>query len=271
MRILADYGIGIEVGTEYDEGMNDVPVLSGFYALVLVDLQEIERNRTGKLLLEMIAAQVKLGREITIGEQRNAGNKIARINRAAICVRPPQPTSTTSSSSSSSSSTVASIGTSSTAPLSSNISDSKAEASGASIVLSEERLKMLSAVTQKARETAALEPIYSEGHCYADAEDVTIGMGLYSDRSTKVRVDYDPTIRRYKDGSPSWIVLAHELIHAVHRFHGTRKPKDKMMAYQNKMVEVEELETVGLGQFSFKSITENAIRADASLPLRLQY
>ncbi len=57
---------------------------------------------------------------------------------------------------------------------------------------------------------------------------------------------------------PLYIVLGHELIHALHFADGTRNPK------------TEQSRTIGWDNFSNDSITENAIRKEHGLELRLQ-
>jgi hypothetical protein len=56
--------------------------------------------------------------------------------------------------------------------------------------------------------------------------------------------------------SPSYIVLGHELIHALHLMTGHRNPDD------------EEVCTIGLGVYSRDQFTENALRREHGLTLR---
>lgn len=225
-------GIGICVEMKYDKDLNDVPDPNRFYVYALRDLRKIGEYGTGKVLLNAIAAELKSGKQLTIAEETNAGNQIEKINRASRQVL--------------------------IKPQHSPVTPMAASASSA---------------TSSGKTENQVEPnmIFSEGSCKPAADDKPVGRGKFSDCRSKLRIQYDPRICQYADGSPSWIVLAHELIHALHRFQGTRKPKDRTMWHDNKEVQLEELETVGLGPFMNDALTENALRKEAGLAARFQY
>ncbi len=69
--------------------------------------------------------------------------------------------------------------------------------------------------------------------------------------------------------TPTWIALAHELIHALHHLSGTTY-SDKVVAAGGE-VSREEMATTGLGVYANARISENAIRAEAGLALRTHY
>lgn len=74
------------------------------------------------------------------------------------------------------------------------------------------------------------------------------------------------------DGArPSWIGLAHELIHAYYNLRGEGCPSGMTKHNVNGLVEVEEMATVGLGSGPHRPITENMIRAEHNLPIRKTY
>jgi hypothetical protein len=70
---------------------------------------------------------------------------------------------------------------------------------------------------------------------------------------------------------PSWVGLAHELIHAYYNLKGKCAPAGQTQMNVNRMVEKDEMLTVGLGPGPHRGITENMIRAEANLPLRTTY
>ncbi len=59
--------------------------------------------------------------------------------------------------------------------------------------------------------------------------------------------------------APSFIVLAHELIHALHRVTGTRHSQD------------EAARSTGIGPYADEELTESAIRTEFGLPRRNTY
>jgi hypothetical protein len=84
-------------------------------------------------------------------------------------------------------------------------------------------------------------------------------------------IKYNPNMINTPDGNrPSWIGLAHELIHAYYNLKGKGLGSGTIMNV-NGAVEREEMATVGLGPGPHRSITENKIRAEAGLPLRTTY
>jgi hypothetical protein len=102
-----------------------------------------------------------------------------------------------------------------------------------------------------------------------DSHGRSAGPGVAVDGVT---VTYDPIDARYENAAyenPTWIVLAHELIHALHYLTGTKQAGES--DHLGKSVLNEELQTVGLGKFAGGGITENSLRAEAKLKPRLQY
>ncbi len=74
--------------------------------------------------------------------------------------------------------------------------------------------------------------------------------------------------------TPSYVALAHELIHALHVISGdVKKVYDwgNGTALSSSGALIEEARTVGLGRFLNTSISENAIRRENKLPLRTYY
>lgn len=69
--------------------------------------------------------------------------------------------------------------------------------------------------------------------------------------------------------TPTWIVLAHELIHAWHTLSGTTHSEKFELAQGS--VAREEMYTTGLGAYANTRISENAIRREAGLPERNYY
>lgn len=103
----------------------------------------------------------------------------------------------------------------------------------------------------------------------ADSKGLVAGPGVAVDG---VSVTYDPIDARYENSdyeNPTWIVLAHELIHALHYLTGTKQEGESL--HGGKSVKNEELQTVGLGKFAGAAITENRLRDEAKLTLRAQY
>lgn len=98
----------------------------------------------------------------------------------------------------------------------------------------------------------------------AEIAAITRGVGAIT------AIKYNPNMIDTPDGKrPSWIALAHEMIHAYYNLKGKGLGSGKRMNVYG-MVEQEELATVGLGGLD-RSITENKIRAEANLPLRSTY
>jgi len=69
--------------------------------------------------------------------------------------------------------------------------------------------------------------------------------------------------------TPTWIALAHELIHALHHLSGTSYAE--VVDAPGGEVRREEMWTTGLGPYANTRLSENAIRAQAGLPLRTHY
>jgi hypothetical protein len=85
-------------------------------------------------------------------------------------------------------------------------------------------------------------------------------------------IKYNANMIETPDGKrPSWVGLAHELIHAYYNLKGKGAPAGITQMNVNGMVEKEEMLTVGLGPGPHRSITENKIRGEAGLPLRVTY
>jgi len=89
--------------------------------------------------------------------------------------------------------------------------------------------------------------------------------------SSVTAIKYNANMIDTPDGKrPSWIGLAHELIHAYYNLKGKGLGSGTIMNV-NGMVEQEEMATVGLGPGPHRSITENQIRLEANIPLRVTY
>ena len=85
-------------------------------------------------------------------------------------------------------------------------------------------------------------------------------------------IKYNANMIETPDGKrPSWVGLAHELIHAYYNLKGKGAPAGITQMNVNGQVEKEEMLTVGLGPGPHRGITENMIRAEANLPLRVTY
>ncbi|MCA9211432.1 MAG: hypothetical protein KDB27_00070, partial [Planctomycetales bacterium] len=67
--------------------------------------------------------------------------------------------------------------------------------------------------------------------------------------------------------TPTWVVLAHELIHAWHTLSGTNH-RETVQVVDQGTVAREEMYTTGLGAYADTRISENAIRRAARLPER---
>ena len=90
--------------------------------------------------------------------------------------------------------------------------------------------------------------------------------------SAVTAIKYNANMIDTPDGKrPSWIGLAHELIHAYYNLKGKGFPAGQTLMNVNGHVEQEEMATVGLGPGPHRSITENQIRKEANIPLRVTY
>jgi hypothetical protein len=69
--------------------------------------------------------------------------------------------------------------------------------------------------------------------------------------------------------TPTWVALAHELIHAFHHLSGTTY-KDEYGS-KDGSAKREEMATTGLGAYKNGRLTENAIRREVGLPERSHY
>jgi hypothetical protein len=93
------------------------------------------------------------------------------------------------------------------------------------------------------------------------------------------RVDYNPQGEaEYTTAvgirTPTYVALAHELIHALHVISGDVKKLydwNNGTALSSSGAIIEEARTVGLGRFLHTSISENAIRRENQLPVRTYY
>jgi len=84
-------------------------------------------------------------------------------------------------------------------------------------------------------------------------------------------IKFNANMMSTPDGArPSWVGLAHELIHAYYNLKGKGLPTGTLMNV-NGQVAQEELATVGIGPGPQRSINENLIRGEAGLPLRTTY
>lgn len=75
------------------------------------------------------------------------------------------------------------------------------------------------------------------------------------------------------DGRPSFIALAHELIHALHYVTGTcyRSATGMVSDLGNAGIMEEEMRTVGFGAYAGEVPSENAIRGEHGVALRADY
>ena len=96
------------------------------------------------------------------------------------------------------------------------------------------------------------------GGCCAIALDVAAASNGTGSVSV-VQYTGAQTFTRANEDTYSFIVLAHELIHALHHVTGTTREED------------EEEATTGLGQYAQAMLTENAFRQAFGLPQRQQY
>ncbi|WPP49131.1 M91 family zinc metallopeptidase [Catalinimonas niigatensis] len=98
-----------------------------------------------------------------------------------------------------------------------------------------------------------------------ETEATTLGVGSVT------AVKYNANMINSPDGArPSWVGLAHELIHAYYNLKGKGLPTGMLMNVKGT-VEQEELATVGIGPGPQRSINENKIRHEARIPLRTTY
>ena len=89
--------------------------------------------------------------------------------------------------------------------------------------------------------------------------------------SSITAIKYNANMIMTPDGNrPSWVGLAHELIHAYYNLKGKGLTSGVIMNVKGP-VEREEMATVGLGPGPHRSITENKIRAEARLNPRVTY
>ena len=91
-----------------------------------------------------------------------------------------------------------------------------------------------------------------------------------------VRVLYNRECQaRYDDGlacAPGYVYLGHELVHVFHALHGhianhIGDPSDPMPGGSNH----EEAWTIGRGAYAGTELTENALRVELELPLRVTH
>ena len=75
------------------------------------------------------------------------------------------------------------------------------------------------------------------------------------------------------DGRPTFIALAHELVHAHHYLHGMcyRGIADMIMDGGNTGIMEEEMRTVGFGRYSDEVPSENKVREEHGVALRASY
>jgi len=101
-------------------------------------------------------------------------------------------------------------------------------------------------------------PTPLSGSCNCAKNQVLASNG----RGSIATVSFNNTIMKTSGGETAYpfVVLAHELIHALHALSGNKKDGND-----------EELWTTGIGVYSDEKLSENAIRKDANLPLRTVY
>ncbi|MQA18199.1 M91 family zinc metallopeptidase [Rugamonas rivuli] len=293
------FGIGIEDDFKLDHETMAL-VRSDFLGRVLRDLDDIYKYKTGKLLLVYIQGEIEAGKSVTIKANKRRENQQIRGARRAIRVAPPPnrgPSSAStatssgpassfntpgllrSSESSSSSSADALPGPRSTlgvfalshpSPESSSTTVVTSSGSAPSLTDSSPSEVSLSLITETkaamAKESSAI--YYSEGRTWSEDKDQTGGSGARKIRRV-LCVDYDPCNANYAFDTPSWLVLAHELIHALHYLTGSAV--DGETDFDGERVKNEEMSTVGLGAWKGNVFTENRLRKEAGLRDRPRY
>ena len=97
---------------------------------------------------------------------------------------------------------------------------------------------------------------------------VKAGRGVSAFVAYNPNFDYSHYSERFVGVStPSFVALAHELVHALHILSGD------VMQHSDSELEkmIEEARTVGAGKYQNKRISENALRKEHGLPIRLYY
>lgn len=101
-------------------------------------------------------------------------------------------------------------------------------------------------------------PYWPAGGSCAEAADITAA-GNGTGSVSIMKYTNAQIVTSKGEAAPSFIVLAHELIHSLHHVTGKRRDID------------EEPWTTGIGKYSNEPMTENAIRAAFGLELRKAY
>jgi hypothetical protein len=143
--------------------------------------------------------------------------------------------------------------------------------------------------TKEGGRTITIKPQFSNltkiggvtGPAPGENENLKLRLGSYGDRLRLPGRGLSCTVRyaafmtdgsdyqKAHHNSPSFITLAHELIHAWHYLSGT--VEGEAVATKQGEARREEMLTTGLGPYANTRISENAIRAEHSLPRREYY
>lgn len=104
----------------------------------------------------------------------------------------------------------------------------------------------------------------------SNRKDIVPGAG------TSAVVTFNPATPG-SDGRPTFIALAHELVHAHHYLHGScyrglgNGMYDLLDPKANTGMMEEEMRTVGFGPYAGEALCENSIRGEHGVPLRRSY
>lgn len=90
------------------------------------------------------------------------------------------------------------------------------------------------------------------------------GIVMHNDAGSEAAYTRLATVR-----TPTWVALAHELIHAMHHLGGNAYSES--VTARGGEVKREEMFTTGLGPYEGNRLSENAIRREANLPVRTFY
>jgi hypothetical protein len=87
------------------------------------------------------------------------------------------------------------------------------------------------------------------------------------------KLTYNPDFIVIEDGKrvPSWITLAHELIHCLHNMEGTKYRELGGNLDEDSGSAEEEARTCGIGVYSDEQLSENSIRDEHKIPRRKTY
>ncbi len=125
---------------------------------------------------------------------------------------------------------------------------------------------------------AILEQTYGAGKPHIQVQEggqwAQNGLNVYTNYrgSPEVVSQIHRVVGVYFSVSPSYICLAHEMIHALHFLElGAEKMEERIQTKVERYSNLEELETIGLPNESDKRVTENAFRREMRLPIRITH